>query len=491
MEQHAKGATPAASAPAPARARHPSGAPARSQGARDARGLSPAAPGPTRIVLLVTRDTKAAESEYLIGALERLDIETDIIDTAMREVPGLTKAELMRRAADDCGCCIQGAIEGGARAIVGLGGGTGSWIAMNAMQTAPFGFPKVMISTLAFDPRDFVSSSDIIVCPSIADIVGLNDTLRRVLDNCAAAVAGMARVARVPDPDAPAHAASHIGVTSLGITDGGVSALRSALEGRGHEVTSFHANGFGGRAFERWTASGAFRGVVDFTTHEINSLLFGGAAPPGADRLTSAALAGVPQVVVPGGLDVLTRGPVASLTPGERERRHYAQNVVFTHLRATGREMKRAAEIIAERLNEASAPVRVVVPMGGFSREGVPGGIVHEASYDRLFVQTLRRRLKSSIPVFEEAMAINDPAFGRSVAAHLDAVLEDADKRAAEMRAGDEALDEAPDDAPAFVSGAALGGGDAGDMAATGPTARPPGSLAVPSPAHRGGQELT
>ena len=61
---------------------------------------------------------------------------------------------------------------------------------MNAMQTAPFGFPKVMISTLAFDPRDFCTASDIIVVPSVADLAGLNDMLRRVLDNCAAAVAG-------------------------------------------------------------------------------------------------------------------------------------------------------------------------------------------------------------------------------------------------------------------------------------------------------------
>ena len=382
---------------------------------------------PIRVLLLVTRDTKTIESEYLVGALERMGTEVSVVDIAMRTVPGLTKAELMRRAAEECGQAIQKRIEEGTRAIVGLGGGTGSWIAMNAMQTAPFGFPKVMISTLAFDPRDFCSSSDIIVCPSVADIVGLNDTLRRVLDNCAAAVAGMARVSRAPSLDPSPYAPSNIGITSLGITDGGVSALRAALEGRGHEVTSFHANGFGGRAFERWASSGAFRAVVDFTPHEINSLLFGGAAPPGADRMSGAARAGVPQVVVPGGMDVLTRGPVSSLTPGERERRHYAQNVVFTHLRSTSREMQRAAEHIADRLNEATAPVRVIAPMGGFSREGVPGGIVYEPDYDRLFVDALRKRLKPSIRVIEDDRDVNDPDFGRTVASHLEEVIAEHD----------------------------------------------------------------
>ena len=391
--------------------------------------------GKARVILLVTRDTKAIESEYLIGALGRFGVSADVIDITMRVVPGLTKAELMRRAADQCALDIQRLIEGGVGAIVGLGGGTGSWIAMNAMQTAPFGFPKVMSSTLAFDPRDFVSASDIIVCPSVADIVGLNDTLRQVLDNCAAAVAGMAMVGRTPARAGTDVARRTVGVTSLGITDGGVVSLRSALETAGYEVTSFHANGFGGRAFERWTASGAFRAVVDFTPHEINSLLFGGAAPPGDDRMRSAARAGVPQVVVPGGMDVLTRGPITSLTPGERERRRYAQNVVFTHLRATEREMRRSAAAIAERLNEATAPVRVVAPMRGFSREGEAGGIVYEPSYDRAFVEELRAGLKPTIRVFEEPLAINDAAFGRCVANHLEEVILSAEREGAAERA--------------------------------------------------------
>ena len=374
-----------------------------------------------RVVLLVTRDTKTAEAEYLIGALARQGMHTHVVDTAPRAAPGLTKPELMRRAAEDCGAHIQGLIERGARAIVGLGGGTGSWIAMNAMQTAPFGFPKLMVSTLAFDPRDFCTASDIIVVPSVADLAGLNPTLRRVLDNCAAAVAGMARATRVPA--AGEVGTSVIGVTSLGITEPAVAALRAELEARGHEVTSFHANGFGGRAFERWTERGAFRAVVDLTVHEINSMLFGGSAPAGDDRLRAAAKAGVPQVVVPGGIDVLGRGPIEALTPGERERRHYRQGVIFTHLRATRPELRRAAATIAERLNERRAPVRVVIPTHGFSREGVPGGAVHDPEGDRAFTEALCDALRGDIPVFEEPFSIVEPGFARALADHLEAVV--------------------------------------------------------------------
>ena len=381
-------------------------------------GATPRAP---RVVLLVTRDTKAAEADYLIGALARLGVHTHVIDTAIRQSPGLTKSELMRRASEDCGTRIQALIERGARAIVGMGGGTGSWIAMNAMQTAPFGFPKVMISTLAFDPRDFCTASDIIVVPSVADLAGLNDMLRRVLDNCAAAVAGMARVTDVPA--AGRVGSSAIGVTALGITDGAVSALRRELAARGHEVTSFHANGFGGRAFERWTAKGAFRAVIDLTTHEINSMLFGGSAPAGDDRLKAAALHGVPQVVVPGGIDVLSRGPIVTLTPGERERAHYAQGVMFTHLRATRPELRRAAAAMAERLNERTAAVRVVLPTGGFSREGEAGGAVHDPAGDRAFIDALCDALRGDIPVFEEPWPINDPRFAAALGGHLDAVI--------------------------------------------------------------------
>lgn len=374
-----------------------------------------------RVVLLVTRDTKTAEADYLISGLARHGVHTHVVDTAIRQSPGLTKSELMRRAAEGCGEHIQELIERGARAIVGMGGGTGSWIAMNAMQTAPFGFPKVMISTLAFDPRDFCTASDIIVVPSVADLAGLNDMLRRVLDNCAAAVAGMARVADVPR--AGRVGASAIGVTALGITDPAVAALRRELDMRGHEVTSFHANGFGGRAFERWTAQGAFRAVVDLTLHEINSLLFGGSAPAGDDRLRSAARHGVPQIVVPGGIDVLGRGPIDTLTPGERERAHYAQGVMFTHLRASRPELRRAAATIADRLNERTAPVRVVLPTLGFSREGERGGSVHDFEGDRAFIDALCDALRGDIPVFEEPYSINDPRFAAALGNHLDAVI--------------------------------------------------------------------
>ena len=386
-----------------------------------------------RVVLLVTRDTKAAEAEYLIGALARQGLHTHVVDTAIRASPGLTKPELMHRAAEECGTHIQRLIERGARALVGMGGGTGSWIAMNAMQTAPFGFPKLMVSTLAFDPRDFCTASDIIVIPSVADLTGLNATVRCVLDNCAAAVAGMARAARVPE--AGRVGTSAIGVTSLGITEPAVAALRGELERRGHEMTSFHANGFGGRAFERWTARGAFRAVVDLTLHEINSMLFGGSAPAGEDRLRGAAGAGVPQVVVPGGVDVLSRGPIATLTPAERERPHYRQGVVFTHLRASPAELRRAAATVAERLNERSAPLRVVIPMLGFSREGAPGGAVSDPDGDRAFVDALCDALRGDIPVFEEPFSIVEPGFARAIANHLEAVIASHDGISAAARA--------------------------------------------------------
>ena len=78
---------------------------------------------------------------------------------------------------------------------------------------------------------------------------------------------------------------------------------------------------------------------------------------------------------------------------------------------------------MAERLNERTAPVRVVLPMGGFSREGAAGGAVHDPVGDRAFVEALCDALRGDIPVFEEPYAICDPRFAVALGNHLDAVI--------------------------------------------------------------------
>ncbi|MEM7566282.1 MAG: Tm-1-like ATP-binding domain-containing protein [Pseudomonadota bacterium] len=374
------------------------------------------------VVLLVSRDTKSEEAEYLVRKMADLGLHVRVVNTALKHQPrnaDFTKLDLMKDSADHAAEQIQKHIEAGARAIVGIGGGVGSWVAMNAMQTAPFGFPKIIISTLPFDPRDFVANSDIIVVPSVADIMGLNPILRAVLRNAAAAVAGLANSPAaniLGDSTKPV-----VGITALGVTSPAATAIIKGLTRRGYETAAFHANGYGGRSYERWVRQKAFSAVIDLTTHEITSLLFGSINATDPKRLCGAADIGIPQVVVPGGLDFLGRGPLQLLDHAERKRAHYQQNVLFTHIRTSVTEMRACATIMAERLNVATAPTRVVVPMLGFSAEGA-GGAISDPDSDLAFLSTLRGKLRTDIPIFEVEAPINSEAFASAVLAHFDAV---------------------------------------------------------------------
>ncbi len=84
-------------------------------------------------------------------------------------------------------------------------------------------------------------------------------------------------------------------------------------------MTCYHATGYGGRAFEEGIGAGMFSAVLDLTTHEITNQLFKGIALAGPDRLETAGRTGIPQVVAPGAVDVISRGPIETLRAGGEE----------------------------------------------------------------------------------------------------------------------------------------------------------------------------
>ena len=96
---------------------------------------------------------------------------------------------------------IQGAIERaheldeqvGFSGIIAAGGSGGTTLGTAVMRTFPFGLPKVMISTMASGmTKPFVGTKDIVMLNSVCDVAGLNTVTRRVFENGALALAGMA-----------------------------------------------------------------------------------------------------------------------------------------------------------------------------------------------------------------------------------------------------------------------------------------------------------
>ena len=138
--------------------------------------------------------------------------------------------------------------------------------------------------------------------------------MKGVLSRAAGAIVGMAETKRMASEGQLV-----IGASMYGVTQPCVLRVKSALEKEGFDIVVFHSVGSGGMALEQMIREGLIKGVVDITTHEVADELFGGVLSAGPDRLNVACEAGLPQVVVPGGLDILNFAEPRSVTTVFRE----------------------------------------------------------------------------------------------------------------------------------------------------------------------------
>ncbi|HEY2655653.1 MAG TPA: Tm-1-like ATP-binding domain-containing protein [Solirubrobacteraceae bacterium] len=391
---------------------------------------------PGRIIVAATLDTKGEEARFVADAIRgrghtpvlvdlslgpggdtqagaditREDIASEAA-TTVDALAGLPRAEAMEVVARGAAALIARAATGGAvHAALGIGGGTGTWLASEIFAALPHGFPKLIVSTLT--GRD--ASRDITVMPSVVDIAGLNRLLTPVLANAAAAVCGMAEGVqfeqREPRPT--------IALTMFGVTTEGATHLRRFLTEADCEVVVFHANGAGGQTMERLAREGAFQAVIDWTTSEITDELTGGICTAGPDRLESAGQMGVPQVVVPGAIDVINvLAPIPEQFAG---RTHHWHLPTVPLIRTSARESREIGAWMANKLNSARGPVRVLVPGHGFSSLDRPGGVFEDTEADTAWENALRAGLRDGIPVEVLPWNINEEPFARAVA---DAVL--------------------------------------------------------------------
>jgi len=304
--------------------------------------------------------------------------------------------------------------------VLSLGGGSGTVIGTGAMRTLPLGVPKVMVSSMASgNVRSYVGTSDIAMLHSVVDISGLNRISRRILGNAALAVCGMLE----SGGEAVSAERPLIAATMFGVTTPCVEEAKRVLEDGGYEVLVFHANGPGGMAMEHLVGEGQIQAVLDITTTELADELCGGKGSAGPHRLEKAGEMGIPQMVVPGALDMVNYFPDA-IPPRFRARRFRVHNPSTTLMRTNAEENRRLAETMAEKLSRAGGPVVVYIPLRGFSAVDFPRQNEEDAEANRAFIDTLKANLPSRIPVVEKDMHINDPSFARETARALLGLLE-------------------------------------------------------------------
>ncbi len=395
------------------------------------------------VLLIGTLDTKGAELRFVRDLLNRSGVETLVVDAGVLQAPQFepdvpredifaaagTTALAVQQAADR-GNAIELAARGAARlvadlhaqgkvqGVLGLGGSAGTTIGTAAMRALPFGVPKLMVSTLASGQvRQYVGVRDILMMYSVVDISGLNRVSRTVLANAAAAMAGMVRT-REAGIGAPASGEDKplVTATMFGVTTPCVEVARGLLEHGGFEVLVFHATGVGGLTMESFVRDGLVRGVLDITTTELADELVGGELSAGPDRLTAAALRGVPQVISLGALDMVNFGPRGTVPERFAGRRFYQHNPNITLMRTTPEENDRLGKEIAEK---ASAATAVLVPLRGVSAIDCEGQPFWWPEADAALFQSLRNWIGPQVRLVELDVHINDPAFAEAAARTL------------------------------------------------------------------------
>jgi uncharacterized protein (UPF0261 family) len=395
------------------------------------------------VLLIGTLDTKGNEVRFVRDLLHGAGVRTLVLDAGVLQPPAFdpdirgeqvyaaagTSLDAVRNAGDR-GRAIEAAANGAARlavelhargqveGVLGLGGSAGTTIATAAMRALPFGVPKLMVSTLAGGHvRPYVGVRDVTMMPSVVDISGLNHISRTVLANAARAMAGMVRGTPSAPPDPEARPL--LTATMFGVTTPCVEAARAAAEQAGYEVLVFHATGIGGLTMESFIADGLVRGVLDLTTTELADELVGGVLSAGPDRLTAAALRGVPQVISLGALDMVNFGPPDTVPEKFRGRRFYQHNPTVTLMRTTPEENDQLGKEIAHKASASRGPAAVLVPLRGVSAIDAEGGPFWWPEADAALFQSLRNWMSPHVRLLELDLHINDPAFARAAAEAL------------------------------------------------------------------------
>jgi uncharacterized protein (UPF0261 family) len=383
------------------------------------------------VVLLGTLDTKGAEYAFLRERLLEHDVDVLLVDAGVNEpsiVPDIPRTELASGVEfGDRGAAVTAMAEGAERivlqlhaegrldGILALGGSGGSSIATRAMRALPVGVPKLMVSTVASgDTRPYVGAVDVTMMYSVVDIAGVNRVSARIMANAAGAIAGMvgAVVPRLADKPL-------IGASMFGVTTPCATRARERLEELGYEVLVFHATGAGGQSLEALVRGGFLTGVLDTTATELADELVGGVLSAGPDRLEAAGVAGVPQVVSLGALDMVNFGPRETVPPQFEGRNLYVHNPTVTLMRTTPDECAELGRIIGRKLSAATGPTVLFVPLKGVSMIDVEGQPFHDADADAALFAGLRETLGDSVEVHELDTDINDPEFAVAMANRL------------------------------------------------------------------------
>nr|NJM02266.1 UPF0261 family protein [Desulfobacula sp.] len=394
---------------------------------------------PKTVLIISTLDTKREETRYLKYKFKEIEVLPLLMDLSMRGKEP-SRAELTpshvataggssieeinqsRERSTITNIIIEGATKiakdlyaaGKIHGVMAIGGSTGSLMATDVMRALPFGIPKLMISSTAALPglsTKYIGTGDILLFHSVIEISGVTDMLKNVMDRACYAMKGMIKYVK---NDLAAHSKKTIAMTMLGPCEQCASTVRAALEKEGYQITGFSAAGVGDQAMEKMIAEGFFQGVIDLAPGGVGEHYYGYMRDGGPHRLESAGKAGIPQIISTCSVNHMT--PSRSKYKKEfYERRKYDLDKYRTWIRLSPEELRQVASEFARKLNIAKAPVKIMVPLKGWSSVDAKGNPTYDPEEDRIFTEALKGMLDSNIEIVEVDANMEDPLFSERV----------------------------------------------------------------------------
>jgi uncharacterized protein (UPF0261 family) len=404
------------------------------------------------IAILCTLDTKSEHAAFIRTLIEGRGHQAIMVDIGVLGEPQLfaekTRGELARSVGADIGALAMAKDRGAALAvmadgatfvvkemhrngkldgILGLGGGSGTAVATAAMRALPFGVPKVMISTMSSTPKaaNYVGTRDITMVNTVTDLIGMNPIVRSVLTNGAGAICGMVEMGTSADHEQPDNGRPTVAITAFGVTTEAAMRCQALLKNNGCETMIFHANGTGGRAMEELVSQGAIDAVLDLTITELADELCGGMLSAGPYRLEAAGAKGIPQVVLPGAIDMVNFAAPNTVPERYRTRQLYAHSPNTTLMRTTVGENVLLGCCVGEKLARARRRAVLILPMLGFSEYDQAGGIFYAPDSDAAFADAAVAASGNSADIVKLDATINDPICAATAITRLLMLLRD------------------------------------------------------------------
>ncbi len=390
------------------------------------------------VLIVGTFDTKEAELNYIASTIDAQGGGTLLMDVSVladsATTCDVTKHEVAKAAdssiqeatdSQDENTAMQIMALGASKltaqlyrdkrinAVLVLGGTMGTDLALDVCGALPLGVPKYIVSTVSFSPLIPPERlpPDVQMMLWAGGLYGLNPICKASLSQAAGAVLGAANAVEPPTVIKPV-----VGMTSLGSSClSYMKLLKPALEQRGFEVAIFHATGMGGMVFEKIAAEKGFACVMDFALPELGNLMAGSVVNAGADRLTNAGKAGIPQLVAPGCLDLIDFAGWQTIPDQYSDRPFHAHNRLIKSSGLNAEERRETARELAHRLKDAIAPVHIVLTTQGIEEWDRVGGVAHDPESLNAFVDELCTVVKEPVQLTSIDAHINDEEFADTV----------------------------------------------------------------------------